>query len=355
MVRPYGIHVSIFFEVDGRRALDESLVKLLLLIDEYGSILAAARAMRLPYSRAWESITRAESLLGVRLVESKRGSVAGGTKLTKECKELINEYLKKYKRFTGEDFRRAAEREFRIPDLTYMGSHDPGVEILSGIIRSSGILEDIELSWVGSGLGLMALSLGEADVVGAHLYDPETGTYNVPYLRKYLLQGRSALIKGYEREIGFVTSKEFRGVRKLIKALIDGEITLINRQPGSGTRTLLDYLLIKFSKNSLTPLELSKAIKGYGKEVNTHTEVVKSVALGEAEAGLCIRWAAQQYNLRFISIGWERFDFITLRDELRTPGIKAFLDTLRSEEFIKAITELPGYRIPEGYGVITYI
>ena len=52
MVRPYGIHVSIFFEVDGRRALDESLVKLLLLIDEYGSILAAARAMRLPYSRA---------------------------------------------------------------------------------------------------------------------------------------------------------------------------------------------------------------------------------------------------------------------------------------------------------------
>jgi putative molybdopterin biosynthesis protein len=39
---------------------------------------------------------------------------------------------------------------------------------------------------VGSQGGLVALRRGEAHLAGSHLLDPETGDYNLTYIREYL-------------------------------------------------------------------------------------------------------------------------------------------------------------------------
>ena len=49
-----------------------------------------------------------------------------------------------------------------------------------------------------------------------HLLDEETGDYNVPVIKKYLGEGKAALIKGVKRVQGFMIPK---GNPKTLKAL----------------------------------------------------------------------------------------------------------------------------------------
>ena len=52
---------------------------------------------------------------------------------------------------------------------------------------------------IGSAGGLANVMLGEADVAGVHLKDPETGVYNTPFLAKYWLDDKAVVIKGFKR------------------------------------------------------------------------------------------------------------------------------------------------------------
>ncbi len=353
-MKGYSVRLKVVFEVEGKEVVDERLATLLAYIERYGSILAASRAAGIPYSRAWEWIVRSEALLGVKLVISRRGGPGGGTALTKEGKELLDDYVRVFKEVTGCDFMSALKGGFKIPELTYMGSHDPGVELIAGMLRKGGV-GDIELSWVGSGLGIAAVSLGEADLAGIHLYDEDTGMYNLPFLRRYWLEGKAVLVRGYDREIGVVT----RGVMRLdevMEGLFRGDLVLINRQPGSGSRVLLDAILKEEAdRRGVRPSQILKVLKGYSHEVRTHVEVARAIASGEADVGLCIRWAAAQYGVNFIPLRWERFDFITLKERLTKGSVSAFIKALRSEEFRNALSSLQGYRIGEDAGEIVNV
>jgi putative molybdopterin biosynthesis protein len=350
-VRRYTVRLKVVFEVEGKEAVDERLATLLAYIEKYGSILAASRAVGLPYSRAWESIVRSEALLGVKLVVSRRGGPGGGTALTDEGRKLLDDYIMIFKEVTGRDFISSLREGFRIPELTYMGSHDPGVEVIAGMLRKEGV-EDIELSWVGSGLGIAAISLGEADLAGIHLYDEGTDKYNLPFLKKYWLEGKAVLVRGYDREIGVIT-RERMSLEEVMDGLFRGDLVLINRQPGSGSRVLLDAILKSEAlKRGISPSQMQKVLKGYSHEVSTHIEVAKAIVSGEADVGVCIRWAAAQYGANFIPLRWERFDFITLKERLKKDSVKAFINALRSEGFKNAISALKGYRIGEDAGEI---
>ncbi len=345
----FSVKVDVIFELDGRRVLDLKTAKLLLLIDRYGSILAASKSLGIPYSRAWEALVRAERLLGERLVEVRRGGKGGGgAKLTNLGRKLLEDYVEAYRRVTGRDLE-VQGVEFVVPDLTYMGSHDPGVEILAGILRKGGV-KYVELSWVGSGVGLAALALGEADVVGTHLLDPETGEYNRPYIRRYWLEMKVSLIRGYCREVGFMT-REPMTYEEVIESLLRGELKVINRQRGSGTRVLFEYVLSKEAKaRGRDPEEVMRSIPGFDSEVRTHTEVASAVAGGEADVGLGIKWAATQYGLHFISVKLENFDFVVLKDRHGKEAVNAFIEALKTKEFKQQLSKLQGYVVPEDIG-----
>ena len=68
----------------------------------------------------------------------------------------------------------------RPPDLTLIGSHCLGLDLLVGRLAERGFTA--RTIWVGSSGGLAALRRGECDLAAMHLLDPETGRYNAPFL-----------------------------------------------------------------------------------------------------------------------------------------------------------------------------
>ncbi|MCD6235927.1 MAG: LysR family transcriptional regulator [Thaumarchaeota archaeon] len=344
-------HGTLILEAGGERVVDEELAKLLLLIEKTGSILSASKTLRMSYSRAWESIARAEKILRAKLVEPKRGGrKGGGAKLTKAGKRILSRYLEEYRRLFNKRLS-IPGAELEAPEIVYAGSNDLLLEHIFGLMRAEGV-EHIEVAWVGSSGGLTLLMLGEADLAGVHLYDPESGEYNLPYIRRYWLDGRVVLVRGYEREIGFASRIE---VNDPIELLIKGEIRLVNRNLGSGTRVLFDYVLKKKAEEVGKKFdELVRAVKGYDKEVKTHLKVVETIVAGRADIGLTTRWAAERYGLRFKPLKWENFDFAISKCSISREPIKKFLKALTSEKTKGLVEKIPGYRIPSDIGKVIY-
>lgn len=217
------------------------------------------------------------------------------------------------------------------------------------MMRRRGV-EFIEIAWIGSSGGLSSLMLGEADFAGIHLYDEETGQYNVSFISRYWLEGKVALVRGYERELGFAYKSE---IRDPLKALVKGEAKLVNRNLGSGTRVYLDYLLRREADAlGISFRDLVKRIKGYENEVSTHLDVAKAIALGRADVGLTLRWVAARHGLKFKPVRWESFDFAASLEKLGKKPLKAFLESLRSEELRETAEKIQGYRLPPDLGEV---
>ncbi|GAW92182.1 molybdopterin biosynthesis protein [Calderihabitans maritimus] len=216
-----------------------------------------------------------------------------------------------------------------------IGSHDIALDILANHLRRLYPEAALSSAHVGSLAGLKALQAGEAHCSGIHLLDEKSGEYNIPYLRRLLPDRSLVLVNLAYREQGLIVA---RGNPKGIKGLADltrPEVTFVNRQRGSGTRMLLDYLL---AKQGIDPGQ----IRGYEREEYTHMAVAAAVA-GGADAGLGIRAAAQALELDFIPLAEERYDLCILREYWDTPYIKRLLAIMAKKEFQEEVRSLGGY------------
>jgi len=84
-VKRLEVRSKVWLEVDGEPLLGEGRERLLRLIEQEGSISAAARAMTIPYRKAWSYLENMEKKLGFALVERHKGGARGGrTTLTAE-------------------------------------------------------------------------------------------------------------------------------------------------------------------------------------------------------------------------------------------------------------------------------
>lgn len=219
--------------------------------------------------------------------------------------------------------------------LVITGSHDPMIDIMGDMLRCKADMF-VSSSHVGSMGGIMAIMRGEAHIAPVHLLDTNTGDYNKSYIEKYI-KSDVALIKGVIRMQGIMVKK---GNPKVIKGISDldrNDITYVNRQKGAGTRILLDYLLRKSEIHH-------ECIYGYTNEEYTHTAVAAQIATGNADAGLGILSAANIFDLDFIPVANEEYDFIIGTEMLDNPLVKAFLMVLKSEDFRNKLRGMGGYR-----------
>jgi putative molybdopterin biosynthesis protein len=330
--------------------LDELSAKLLYLIDKTGSILSASRLLGLSYSSAWDTISRIESILGRKIIERKRGA-RGGAKLSGYGRKLLDKYMHAYKKYFHREFsvEISTTKEYSTIYF-YAGSHDIFVNHLLGLLSDKGY--SISIEWMGSLKGLSALILGETDLTGIHILDPDTGEYNTPLLRKYASSARLAMIRGWFRSIGFISRRKL-GVEDIINGLLNGELRLINRNEGSGTRQLLEYILEKEARKRSLNIEYARRIiRGYDNIVYTHIEVAEKISRGEADVGIAIKWVANAYKLHFNHLKWERFDIVTRIDKINTSFIRNLLDIIKSNDFIRKIKESPGYKVTNDLGEI---
>jgi putative molybdopterin biosynthesis protein len=326
----------------GLVVVDEELGLALLVIRDRGSILAASRALGVPYSRLWERLSRAERLLGVPLVEARRGgSGGGGARLTRAGLEVLEEFVRAYRRVHGVHPRppTAPEPPGGGDVVVYAGSSDPLLERVLGEVSESGVR--VEAYWLGSLRGAASVMLGDADVAGVHIPDPLGGDYNVAPLRAAVEAGHHALLRGYQRRIGLVSRKPLR-LREALEGLLAGRLRLINRPPGSGSRLLLERLLRRLpgAHGGL----LAGRVRGWDREARTHLEVAEAVARGKADVGVAVEPAARLYGLSFTPIAWEWFDLLLARWP-PTPGVEALLGILCSKRLERLASGIPGYRL----------
>ncbi len=217
------------------------------------------------------------------------------------------------------------------------GSHDNALDLLASRVRERHREVSLSTSAVGSMAGLIAVKGGEAHVAGSHLLDPETGDYNWSYIRRYL-KGREVVVVNFvQREQGILLPA---GNPKGIASVADlarEDVTIVNRQSGAGTRVLLDHLL---AGAGISPADVA----GYGSVETTHVAVAMAVAGARADAGLGIYAAAKLLGLEFVSLGWERFDFIFPAELWETPPIKKLIEVLREPAFAESVEALGGYK-----------
>lgn len=216
------------------------------------------------------------------------------------------------------------DEELQAPDLVVIGSHCVGLDYLIGQLRRQGITTTTMA--VGSQGGIAAAKREECDIAGCHLLDPATNMYNQPFV-----PDNCVLIPGYARRQCLVYRpddprlKSLSSVEDAVAAILnDQDCVMVNRNPGSGTRILIDRLLHGAGQGTAQPV-------GYAVQVKSHNAVAAAVAQGRADWGIAIDTVAREYGLAMIPWVEERYDFIIPRSRVTRPAVRAFQELLQNE------------------------
>ena len=224
------------------------------------------------------------------------------------------------------------DAQLKAADLVVIGSHCVGLDYLISQLNLQGLATSV--MHVGSEAGLAAVKRGECHLAGIHLFDPQTQTYNVPFLEDDL-----QLIPGYRRmqccvfrgDDGRFAGQS--GDEALRRALELDDCSMVNRNPGSGTRILTDQLIQQ------TQSETAK-IPGYAMQVKSHNAVAAAISQGRADWGVAIESVARSYGLRALALQEEHYDFVIQKKSVDAPAIQRFRELLQRSEVRQTLEEL---------------
>ncbi len=227
----------------------------------------------------------------------------------------------------------------REEDILIAGSDD----ILFGRLVGSYSRENFPKSLsfyspVGSLRGIQCLVEHKAQACCIHLLDQETGEYNLPFLNRLLSPQEYIVINLWYRRQGLIVKKGNPiGIRTL-GDVVKKKARFINRNKGSGTRVLLEYLLERGGVQE-------RQVLGFVDEVDTHLEVAFRVFFDEADVGLGIEYATHLLSLDFIPLQEERFDLVIPRELGATKVITGFLSYVAPAKIRRLSRSLPGYNL----------
>ncbi len=336
------VRYEVVVEFRGERVIDDYVAVLLKTLRDTGSILAASKSLGVPYSRFWETVTRVERITGRRVVEGRRGGRGGGgARLTDFGEELLTLHSLARSRLESLGLIGVSHHVSVKPDLTIAHSHDPVLASLLSTLSKSGV--GVNSLCLGSGLSLAMLSLKAADVACIHLYDPESKTYNKPYMERFWLGDDVVLVGGFMREVVLVHRRDLKlaSLEEGISEILRGRLKVAFRNKGSGTRAYLEHLLKEHSKR--LGLNLSN-VKGMGRELRTHEEVAKYIVANKADVGLTLRHVAEKHELRWIHVTWEPYECYALKDRASSSGVAKLREHMNSETSRSVLIATPGYK-----------
>ena len=130
-----------------------------------------------------------------------------------------------------------------------------------------------------------------------------------------------------------------RGNPKNIKGIQDlgrKDVTIVNREPGAGSRLMLDSYLQKCG----VPV---RSVNGYKEIASGHLPAAWQVKMGRADCCLATKTAACVFGLDFIPLESERYDLVIRKQNLNHPGIQILLETLGRTSFRRELEGLGGY------------
>jgi len=224
-----------------------------------------------------------------------------------------------------------------LAELTVVGC-DPAFGIVAEELRREGGLE-IAWSQCGSRAAIQALAEGRAHVAGAHLRDPRTGATNEPWLREAVPFPCTRVVFAVWEQGLLLPHGNPAGIASIADLARPG-IRFLNREPGSGSRMLLDESL----EASQLP---TSTIAGYDTAARGHLAVGEAIAAGLADAGIGIRAAGAAFGLDVIPIRTEPYELIIPDHFLDLPAVGALLDILRRPGLRAQVEALQGYDTSE--------
>lgn len=282
----------------------------------------------------------------------KRGDLSAyrvGRKM-RFTKEDIQTYLDKSKTkensLTETRSKNVASEEGRLKpnpssNVMVISGQDVILDVLSNYLQRHPHGGPTLRSYVGSYNSLCSLYHGEIQVASAHLWDGDSGEYNLPFVRR-LLPGIPAVIinLAYRMQGFYVAKGNPKGILTWQDLLRPG-IGFINREKGAGSRVILDEHLRRLNVSS-------KEIRGYENESPSHLTVASSVARGDADVAIGTEKMAKQVEgIEFVPLQRERYDLVIKKDDLNKPQFQAILDILRSQAFQQEFKDIGGYDIKD--------
>lgn len=223
----------------------------------------------------------------------------------------------------------------REKQILIAGSDDPllrrVIDLFNG--ESKGV---IYYAPVGSINGLKLLQSQGAHICCVHILDMEKKSYSLTYINRYLPKDDYKVIQLFYRNQGlFLKKNNPKGIHSL-KDITNRNITFINRNEGSGTRLLFDFLL---RENYIE----RDSVNGYTKEVESHMEAGVAVLKSEADTAFGIENTAHILDLDFIPLYQERFDLVIPADYFYSPQVTYFLSFFEQPTLLHYIKDFTGY------------
>jgi putative molybdopterin biosynthesis protein len=225
------------------------------------------------------------------------------------------------------------------PTLVVAGC-DPALPLLEVPL---GLLDPpVSLLWwqCASQEALELAANGLVHAAGSHLRD-QSGDYNVGQARQQFRQGADVVRFCAWRE-GLVLRPDMAASTSGLADVAKAGLRLVNRQPGSEARLLLDR---EMQRVGVRPGQLH----GYDTRATGHMQVASAIAAGLADAGIASEPAAMAYDLAFIPLATERFDIVIPTEQTATREVQSLLRVLRSRWLHDQLASLPGYD-PTGCG-----
>ena len=211
---------------------------------------------------------------------------------------------------------------------------DPGMSVLARHAQRAGL--ELVLAHRNSSQALTLLKQGCVHIAGSHLRDEVTGESNLPAVKKMFRRESVAVVSFAVWEEGFVTLK---GNPKQITSLEDlsrKNVTIVNREPGSGSRILLDTGLSKAGIKGAN-------VAGYDRIAHGHLAAAWQVRLGYGDCCIATRAVARVLGLGFHPLISERYDLVISKRHLGLPSMQSLLDTLSRTAFRRELEGLGGY------------
>lgn len=346
-----GVHLQYSFQPEGQRGAEvqNPLFDLLWAVREHGSIQHAAKAMGASYRHVWGALKQWEEVMGEPLVTWTQGQPS---RLTPFADRLLWAETRARTRLTPHIEALRAELERVLAEaldgnqhvLPIYASHDLALPLLRDLASQQQRLH-IELRFAGSVDALRALAEGRCLVAGFHVPPLQGGARVFAQALKPLLKpGRHKLIAFSRRAQGLMVAKgnplQLRTVADLAVAAgpAGRPVRFIPRQAGSGTRLLMDHLLLQ---HGIAP----EAVAGYDTSPpeDSHMAVAAAIASGVGDAGMGLAAAAQAFGLDFVPVMDEDYFLVCLKDALEHPAVLKLREVLAGADWHQAVATLPGY------------
>ena len=233
----------------------------------------------------------------------------------------------------------AGTTDFAPPPAVLAGSHDP---LLDWAIRESG--SEIATFFGGSIDGLTRLTDRKAFAAGMHVFDPDTGEFNLSLVANELAGQPVVMTEWAWRTQGLVVAS---GNPRGLASVADlAGVRFIPRQPEAGSHLLLLHLLAEAGIES-------DAVAMLDPPARTEADVALHVLEGRADAGLAVETVARMHRLDFIPLFRERYDLLVWRREYFEPPMQRLLAFCAGAAFRQRATEIGGYDL-SGLGTVRY-